>query len=125
MNNIFLIGDSTCQTNDESTFPQVGWGQFFEEYLNEHKILYMTKLPKINDIIEGKVPIMSPIKLFEDYPCYTIETYVMHLKNIIYFLENYENFYFVPYDKVWGDYNLTVNEDGLAFLYKNIRLFFF
>ena len=92
---------------------------FFEEYLNEHKILYMTKLPKINDIIEGKVPIMSPIKLFEDYPCYTIETYVMHLKNIIYFLENYENFYFVPYDKVWGDYNLTVNEDGLAFLYKN------
>ena len=33
MNNIFLIGDSTCQTNDESTFPQVGWGQFFEEYL--------------------------------------------------------------------------------------------
>ena len=90
---------------------------FFEEYLNEHKILYMTKLPKINDIIEGKVPIMSPIKLFEDYPCYTIETYVMHLKNIIYFLENYENFYFVPYDKVWGDYNLTVNEDGLAFLY--------
>ena len=43
----------------------------------------------------------------------------MHLKNIIYFLENYENFYFVPYDKVWGDYNLTVNEDGLAFLYKN------
>ena len=34
-------------------------------------------------------------------------------------MENYENFYFVPYDITWGDYNLTVNEDGLAFLYKN------
>lgn len=92
---------------------------FFEDYLNEHKIVYMAKLPDIDDIIEEKVPIASPIKLFENYPCYTVETYVMHLKRIIYFMENYENFYFVPYDKTWGDYNLTVNEDGLAFLYMN------
>ena len=39
---------------------------FFEDYLNEHKIVYMAKLPDIDDIIEEKVAIASPVKLYND-----------------------------------------------------------
>ena len=35
MNKIYLFGDSTCQLNDKTTFPQVGWGQFFTEYVKD------------------------------------------------------------------------------------------
>ena len=36
MNKIYLFGDSTCQYNDETTYPQVGWGQFFHEYVKDN-----------------------------------------------------------------------------------------
>jgi len=32
---IFLIGDSTLQYNDETTYPQVGWGQVFIKYVKK------------------------------------------------------------------------------------------
>lgn len=35
MNNIYLIGDSTCQSNDETTFPQKGWGQYLYTILKD------------------------------------------------------------------------------------------
>ena len=44
MNKIYLFGDSTCQYNDESTFPQVGWGQFFHEYVKDkYQIINLAK----------------------------------------------------------------------------------
>lgn len=44
MNKIYLIGDSTCQYNDQSTYPQVGWGQFFGEYIkDEYEIINLAK----------------------------------------------------------------------------------
>ena len=44
MNKIFLFGDSTCQYNDESTYPQVGWGQFFHEYIKDkYQIINLAK----------------------------------------------------------------------------------
>ena len=44
MNKIYLFGDSTCQYNDESTFPQVGWGQFFGEYIKDkYQIINLAK----------------------------------------------------------------------------------
>lgn len=30
---IILMGDSTMQTNDASTYPQVGWGQMLSLFL--------------------------------------------------------------------------------------------
>ena len=33
MNKIYLFGDSTCQYNDKTTYPQVGWGHFFKASL--------------------------------------------------------------------------------------------
>ena len=44
MNKIYLFGDSTCQYNDETTFPQVGWGQFFGEYIKDkYQIVNLAK----------------------------------------------------------------------------------
>ena len=31
---IYLIGDSTCHTNNSDTYPQTGWGQVFGDYIN-------------------------------------------------------------------------------------------
>lgn len=33
--NIYLIGDSTLQYNDETTYPQVGWGQVFSTFVKD------------------------------------------------------------------------------------------
>ncbi len=33
---VYLVGDSTCHTNNSDTFPQVGWGQLFGEYLKDN-----------------------------------------------------------------------------------------
>lgn len=44
MNKIFLIGDSTCQTNTKETYPQVGWGQFFSMYLKkDYEVINLAK----------------------------------------------------------------------------------
>lgn len=44
MNKIYLFGDSTCQYNDETTYPQVGWGQFFKEYVkDDYEIINLAK----------------------------------------------------------------------------------
>ncbi len=44
MKRLYLIGDSTCQTNFEDTYPQRGWGQLISEYLNpEFKVINLAK----------------------------------------------------------------------------------
>lgn len=35
MNNIYLIGDSTCHSNTKETYPQHGWGQVFPMFIND------------------------------------------------------------------------------------------
>ena len=42
---------------------------------------------------------------------------MLHLQNILRLMEEYENYYFVPIqDKEIQDYNLFVNESGMALL---------
>ena len=44
MNKIYLLGDSTCQTNGEDTYPQTGWGQILQDYVtNEYKVINLAK----------------------------------------------------------------------------------
>ncbi len=44
MNTIYLIGDSTCQTNFEDTYPQIGWGQVFPNYVKDnYKVINLAK----------------------------------------------------------------------------------
>ena len=43
----------------------------------------------------------------------------MHLKNILRLMEQYENYYFVPYkDNGRENYNLIVNSEGTALLFR-------
>lgn len=44
MNVIYLIGDSTCHTNKEDTYPQKGWGQYFGDYLKtKYKVINLAE----------------------------------------------------------------------------------
>lgn len=44
MKKIYLIGDSTCQNNDETTFPQTGWGQVFHKIVkDEYEVINLAK----------------------------------------------------------------------------------
>ena len=44
MNIIYLIGDSTCQTNTKETYPQTGWGQVFCDYINNgYEVINLAK----------------------------------------------------------------------------------
>ena len=44
MKKIYLLGDSTCQTNGEDTYPQTGWGQLLQDYVtNEYKVVNLAK----------------------------------------------------------------------------------
>ena len=50
-------------------------------------------------------------------PSYTPETYCLHLKNILRLMDTYENYVFLPMDEEeHTDYDLYVNEDGLALI---------
>lgn len=93
----------------------------FEEKLKTKTFINISKLSSVEDIIEGKVPIGSESILFDNQPFYTLETYIIHLKYILYLLQEYENFYFIDSEEIWGNYNLLVNEDGFAYLYKSVK----
>ena len=44
MKRIYLIGDSTCQTNTKETYPQTGWGQVFCNYINnDYEVINLAK----------------------------------------------------------------------------------
>ena len=89
----------------------------FEELLNHTQYIDMVKLASPEEIYAGKVYISAPYKAFHGQPVYTPETYIMHLKNILRLMEQYENYHFVPYkDNGRENYNLIVNSEGTALL---------
>lgn len=89
----------------------------FEHMLNFRQYIDMVQLATVDEIRSGKVYIASPYQTYPEQPVYTPETYILHLKNILRLMEQYENYYFVPYDdRSWENYNLIVNSDGMALL---------
>lgn len=93
----------------------------FEQRLRQAPYIDMSYLASAEMIRSGKVCIASPFKTFPGHPCYTPEAYVLHLQNILRLMEEYENYYFVPIqDKEIQDYNLFVNESGMALLIRTI-----
>ena len=72
------------------------------------------------DIRAGNIPIGARFPTSDPHPYYTPETYIRHLKNILRLMDTYENYYFVPItDDPHADYNLVVNEGGMALLIRN------
>ena len=103
------------------------WKRTFQMYLNEaphfenclkrNKCLDISRLSSVKEVREGKVPIASPYDDTPDHPTYTPETYILHLKNILRLMDQYDNYYFVPAPKHdRQDYNLIVNENGMALM---------
>lgn len=91
----------------------------FEELLNQRQCIDMTRLATPEEVRSGKVYIGTPHKTYQNQPVYTPETSILHLKNILRLMDRYENYYFVPYDGTdWESYNLIVNGDGPALLFR-------
>lgn len=89
----------------------------FEEKLKNYEYIDIACLASAKDIREGKVPIITPYAYTDEQITYTPETYIMHLENIIYLMQQYENYYFIPLEQPSeNNYNLIVNEDGIALL---------
>lgn len=85
--------------------------------LNERAYIDMSPLATPKEVRAGKVPVGFPFSLCSDPPMYTPQTYVLHLKNILRLLEQYDNFYFVPAGRNRSEgFDLFVNSEGPAML---------
>ena len=86
----------------------------FEKRLLQYPYIDMCPLASAEAIRAGKVSIAS---IHDDQLCYTPKTYVLHLKNILRLMDQYENYAFVPlHEKEYPDYNLFAGEGELALI---------
>lgn len=119
-----------CRCVQETEDP--GWKSTFQMYLNgidsfeqrlrRHSFLDMGRLATAEEVRAGKVFLFSTYEVMPGYPCYTPETYVMHLKNILRLMDTYENYTFLPLrEKEIPDYNLFVNECGVSLLIRTAQ----
>lgn len=112
-----------CIEKTKDTFGQATFQSYlnevdsFEERLKNDVFVDISCFSSVEDICAGNVAIASPFKTSEAHPVYTPQTYIMHLKNILRLMEEYENYYFLPlhHDK-HQNYGLTVCENELALL---------
>ena len=96
----------------------------FEERLSQGPYIDMARLSTAAEVRSGRVFVGSPNAAYPDHPRYTPETYVLHLKNILRLMDTYENYSFLPIrDITPPEYNLFVNESGIALLVRNAAPF--
>lgn len=92
----------------------------FEERLSQSTYIDMSYVSTVEEILAGSVYVASNYKTCPDHPCYTPETYILHLKNILRLMDKYDNYYFAPYPKkMRQDYNLIVSAEGPALLIRS------
>ena len=97
----------------------------FERHLAQEQYVDMCLLPSLEDICSGTVPTISPFVDDDVHqPFYTVETYRLHLENLVHLMEEYENYCFLPLSKkdVPPFYLLTA-EDGLALIIRSVKPF--
>lgn len=93
----------------------------FEKNLEQRVWIDMAPLASAEDIRAGKISIACPYSSYPEHLCYTPETYVMHLEYILYLLEHYESYHFIPYNKIkQSGYSLIANEGDLALLFRTM-----
>ena len=89
----------------------------FEKRLGQEPYVEMCRLASAKDVRAGIVPMASPSDLYNGNLYHTPETYCLHLKNILRLMDQYENYFFLPLqEKEWPDYNIFVNESGIALI---------
>lgn len=88
-----------------------------EKHFETHTHIDICALHSVKEIKSGKVPIGSSYRSDENYPCYTLETYALHLKNILRLMDTYKGYTFIPISPdSYPGYNLFVNDGGMAML---------
>lgn len=114
------------------TVDHPGWKNTFQMYLDEvphfeeqllhNEFFDICELASAADVRAGKVPIGCPYKTYEGHPVYTLETYVLHLKNILRLMDRYDNYHFIPYTykEARHDYSLFVNSSAPSLLVRNL-----
>lgn len=89
----------------------------FEERLKDHFMLDIVRLSTADRVRTGTIPVGCPSMPYEGHPCYTPETYVLHLQNILRLMDTYENYCFVPIGmERYPGYNLIVSGNSTAVL---------
>lgn len=89
----------------------------FEERLNHGPYIDMSRLATPKEVRAGNVFVASAFATYPEHPRYTPETYILHLQNILRLMDQYDNYFFLPYSSEEQQiYNLIVNESGLALL---------
>ena len=76
----------------------------------------MSPLSTAEEVRAGTVYVASPCEAGPNNIAYTPETYILHLQNILRLMDQYENYYFLPYQEEKQDYNLIVSEGCMALL---------
>lgn len=108
------ISNSEIKAHLQAIYDRI---DFLERTLHDRTVIELIRLAKPEEIRSGKVYITFPFTFYPDQPTYTPETYILHLKNILRLMEEYENYHFIPYnDEHQKEYNLIVNDGGLALL---------
>ena len=96
----------------------------FEAEMKNRVYIDMCCLATAQEVRAGKVAIVAASDRDPWHAVYTPKTYCMHLKNILRLMEKYENYYFVPLERMeCPDYNLFASEDGLALVVRNVEPF--
>ena len=88
----------------------------FETRLQQGPFIDMSALATAEEVRAGTVYIASPHETESSHIAYTPETYILHLKNILRLMDQYEDYHFLPYQGAKQDYNLVVSEGGMALL---------
>lgn len=92
----------------------------FESKLEKSRFIDICRLSTAEEIRSGSVLVSSLSGEYSGQPCYTPETYVLHLKNILRLMDTYENYSFLPLEeKEYADVDLFINEDGPALIVRN------
>ena len=92
----------------------------FKKCLERYELIEIVPLASITDVREGRVQIALSCGEDTTAVFYTPELYISHLKSILFFMETYQNYHFIPVtEKAEYDVTLMVRENQKALLVRN------
>lgn len=84
----------------------------------------MCRIATAEPVRAGQVPMLLGISNVPNGLHHTLETYCMHLRNILRLMEQHENYCFLPLEqKNWPSYDPFVSEGGLALILRTTEPF--
>lgn len=82
-----------------------------------HEFIDICYLASPEEVRAGSVPIALTYGMNTEPACYTPETYVLHLKNILHIMEQYDYYHFIPFEEKQKEAGIImVKEERLALL---------